>query len=130
MMGLSKEEAVAYTGRSGGPSFARRPFNGRSSSEHAGASEASAQWRKLAAWATTILRALNHPTCPDGLSMHAEILAKKIKAESSWKISDKERQNELLMFTRQITTCRLHTSDSIAIIIKTANKVAEQLEEA
>ena len=41
MMSLTKEEAAAYTGRALGAQFVQKPFNGRKSTEHAGAGEAS-----------------------------------------------------------------------------------------
>ena len=62
---------MAFAGRAEGASFARKPLNGRTTSEHAGASDASNQWRKLATWATTILRATNHSACPLGPRLHA-----------------------------------------------------------
>ena len=130
IMGLTKEEAVAYTGRAEGASFTRKPLSGRRNSEHAGAGDAAKQWRKLATWATTILRATNNPSGPKGLTWHAEVLTKKIMSEGNWKAVDKERQNELLSFTRQLTTDKLQSKESLAMIIKTASKVASQLEDA
>ena len=56
-------------------------------------------------------------------------LQEKILSEGNWKIADKERQSELLDFTRQITAEKLRSKESLAIIIKTASKVASQLED-
>ena len=130
IIGLTKEEAAPFQGRADGATFMQKPLNGRTSSEHAGASDASCQWRKMAAWATTLLRALNHPDCPQGVAEHAYALKKKITSPNSWLVNDKVRQAELRAFAELLNPERLQSAECLATVIRTANKVASQLEDA
>ena len=95
MMSLSAEEAVPFTGRSDGARFVQKPISSRAPAQWANLYEAAERWHKIAAWATTILRAKKLTNCPLGLSSHANVLKHKLLDQQTWRQKSAERPDRI-----------------------------------
>ena len=128
IMGLSAEDSVAYRGRSEGASFVQKvPMGGRGS-QHDGASEASAKWRTVAAWATVLMRALSLSSPTQGLKAHAEEIRIKFSTKHPWKLTNNVLEKELVDFCANFNDERLDNKECIAYLIKYATARAQILE--